>query len=178
MRTARSQDRTLSGLISIVAFLSWLAVLSAPSVAVANPEHSRARQTGRKTSAHAPKKPTETVSPDHDILIRLQRSQSALESKANDLDAGIRQQANQLGREIEDSKKQTQQMLAATGKRIALTQRLSELIIALLVLLCAGILYIARRLTRLEGKSFMSDMKLNQAKVETDEGQAGELPQG
>jgi hypothetical protein len=101
-----------------------------------------------------------------------------LESKANDLDAGIRQQANQLGREIEDSKKQTQQMLAATGKRIALTQRLSELIIALLVLLCAGILYIARRLTRLEGKSFMSDMKLNQAKVETDEWQAGELPQG
>ena len=53
-----------------------------------------------------------------------------------------------------DSRRETQQILEATGKRIDSTQRILKLIVALLVLLCGELFHVARQLRRLEDKSF------------------------
>jgi len=50
-------------------------------------------------------------------LIRLEKGQRALDKQATDLDAAIRQQVDQLSRKIEDSRKEAQQTLEATGAR-------------------------------------------------------------
>ena len=55
-------------------------------------------------------------------------------------------------REVEDSRKEAQQQLEATSKRIKFSQQLLSLIIGLLVGLCGGVLYIVRRLSSLESE--------------------------
>jgi len=87
------------------------------------------------------------------MLIRLQDGQRTLEKQTADINAAIQRQMNQLSNGIADSRRETQQMLEATSKRIDSTQRFLKIIVTLLILLCGGLLYVARQLPRSEDNS-------------------------
>jgi len=90
------------------------------------------------------------------MLIRLQNGQRTLEKETADFNVAIQRQISQLSSGIADSRRETQQMLEATGKRIDSTQRFLKIIVVLLVLLCGGLLSVARQLPRREDKSSVS----------------------
>jgi hypothetical protein len=100
-----------------------------------------------KAAHPAVKQPADGVlNPDHEILIRLENRQLALEKQTADLNAAVQRQMSQLSSAVEDSRRKSQQMLRETGKRIDSTESLLKIIVALLVLLFGGLLYIGRQL--------------------------------
>ena len=99
-----------------------------------------------------------------------------MEKQATDLDAAIRKQVDQLSREIEDSRKEAQQTLEATGARVKLTQQLLSIVIILLLALCGGVFYFGQRLKRLESELLVRVIKPDQQDEQGPEWQKGELP--
>jgi predicted PurR-regulated permease PerM len=177
-RTTRVQYGAANTLISVMAALLSVVVLTSISLAAATEAHSRKSRTVPRAATRVVKPPTKILNPDHDILIRLEKGQRALEKHATDLEAAIRKQVDQLSHGIEDSRKEAQQMLEATGKRIKLTQRLLTIIISLLMVLYVGGFYFAQRLTRLENKLSVRAMKPNQQDEQAVEWQEGKPPKG
>jgi hypothetical protein len=114
------------------------------------------RRAAPKAAAPAVKEPAtvRNLTPDHEILIRLEDGQKALEKQSSAMNAAIQTQISELSAEIADSKRETQRMLVANSKRIDSTQSSLKIIVALLIFLCGGLLYVARQLQRLENKSF------------------------
>ncbi len=160
LRTARGNwgvDNVLAAIVVI--FLSLLTV-SPSSAATARVGHSRRRSA-------APKAPGPAVNPvtfgvfnsDHEILTRPQNEQRTLERQRTlekqtaDFNAAIQGQMAQLSSRVENSERETQQMLEGNRERIVSTQRLLKVIIALLVLFCGGLLFLARRLPGLSDRS-------------------------
>ena len=139
----------------LVAALLSLLVASPSSAAAAKVAHPRMRRAAPIAVAPAVKRPATAaiLNPEREMLIRLQDGQRTLEKQTADFNAAIQRQISQLSSGIVDSRRETRQMLEATGKRIDSTQRFLKLIVALLVLLCGGLLYVARQLPRLEDKS-------------------------
>jgi len=93
------------------------------------------------------------LNPEREMLIRLQDGQRTLEKQTVDFNAAIQRQISQLSSGIADSRRETRQKMEATGRRIDSTQRLLKIIVALLILLCGGLLYVARHLPSREDKS-------------------------
>lgn len=154
-QTAR--DRSSVHFISItivVVFLSLL-VASPSSAAAAKVAHSRMRRAAPIAVTPVVKRPATAaiLKPELEMLIRLQEAQRTLEKQTADFNTAIQRQISQLSSGIVDSRRETREMLKATDKRIDSTQRFLKLIVALLALLCGGLLYVARQLPRLEGKS-------------------------
>ncbi len=153
-QTARGQSGVDRSFIAVVAvFLSFL-VASPSSVAAAGVVHSRNRRAAPKV-APAIKQPATAaiLNPEREMLIRLQDEHRTLQKQTADFNAAILRQMSQLSSGIEDSRRETQQMLEATGKRIDSTQRFLKIIGALLLLLSGGLLYVARQLPIRENKS-------------------------
>jgi hypothetical protein len=153
-RTARSRSGVNSTLTTVVsAFLSLL--IASPSSAVAaKVAHSRIKSAAPKPAAPAGKQiATGIFNPDREMLLRLQEGQRTLEKQIPELNAGIQTRIRQLSGEIEDSERETREMLEQTALRTDSTQRLLKLIVALLVLSWGGLFYIARRLPKLQEKS-------------------------
>jgi flagellin-like protein len=170
-RTARGQSGVGGALIAIVvAFLSLL-IVSPSSATAARVAHSPRRSATPKTAGPPVRHPltASALNSDHGILTRLQAGQRNLEKETADLDAAFRQQIAQLGSGIENSKRETQQMLEETGKRIDSTQRLLKAIVALLVLLCGGLFYVGRRLPRLQDNASAQKGDVMEPKLD-DEG--------
>jgi hypothetical protein len=175
-RTTRVQYGAVKTLISAMAALFGFVVLTSISGVAATDAHSRTNRAAPRAAPRVVKPPTKILNPDHDTLIRLEKGQRALEKQATDLDAGIRQQADQLSRKIEDSRKDAQRTLEATGARVKLTQQLLTIVIILLLASCGGVLYIAQRLTRLESELLVRGIRPNQQDEQGAEWQKGELP--
>jgi hypothetical protein len=145
-RTARGQSRVHGILITaVVACLSLIMV--SPSLVAAARAHSRTRQIAPKAARPAVRQPPDRIlNPDHEILIRLESGQLALQKETAHLNAAVQRQMSQLSSAVEDSRKDTQQMLGQTAKRIDTIEKLLKIIVALLVLLCGGLLYIGWQL--------------------------------
>jgi hypothetical protein len=162
-RTSRGRSGVHFTFIAVVAVFLSLLVASPSSVAAARGAHSRIRRAAPKAAAPAVKRPATAaiLNTDREMLIRLQDGQRTLEKQTADFNTAIQRQISQLSSGIADSRREIQQLLGTTGKRIDSTRRLLELIVALLVLLCGGLLYIARQLPRPGDKSFAwkSDVK-------------------
>ena len=153
-QTARGRSGVDCTFVAVVAvFLSFL-VASPSSAAAAGVVHSRNRRAAPE-AAPAVRQPATapTLNPDREMLIRLQNGQRTLEKQTADFNAAIQRQMSQLSSGIADSRRETQQMLEATGKRIDSTRRFLKIIVALLILLCGGLLYVARHLPSRENKS-------------------------
>lgn len=177
-RTTRDRYGAVNTLTGVVVVLLSFVLLTPSSVVAATAEHFQTNRKAPRAVTRLIKPPTKILNPDHDILIRLEKGQRALEKHATDLEAAIQKQVSQLSRGIEDSRKETQQMLEATGKRIKLTQQLLTIVIALLVVSCGGVFYLARRLRRLESELSVRVMKPNQQADQAVEWQEGEPPKG
>ena len=175
-RTTRTRYGAVKILTIVMAALFGFVVLTSTSVVAATDAHSRTNRAAPRAASRVVKPPTKILNPDHDILIRLEKGQRSLEKQATDLDAGIRQQADQLSRKIEDSRKEAQQTLEATGARVKLTQQLLTIVIILLLALCGGVLYFVQRLTRLESELLVRGIRPNQQDEQGAEWQKGELP--
>jgi len=154
-QTARGRSGVHFISITIVVVLLSLLVASPSSAAAAKVAHSRMRRAAPIAAAPVAKRPTTAaiLNPEREMLIRLQEGQRTLEKQTADFNTAIQRQISQLSSGIVDSRRETREMLEATGKRIDSTQRFLKLIVALLALLCGGLLYVARQLPRLEDKS-------------------------
>jgi len=137
--------------IIVVACLS--VVVAAPSlVGAARDRRSRNAATALKATPRVVRQPRAgIVTSDQQILIRLENGQRTLEQKTADLNAALQRQISQLSSSVEDSRKETQQLLRRTEKG-NLSQRLLIMILALLVLLANGLVYLAWQLPSLAGK--------------------------
>ena len=175
-RTTRVRYGAVKTLISAMAALFAFVALTSSSVVAATDAHSRTNRATPRAATRVVKPPTKTFNPDHDILIRIEKGQRALEKQATDLDATIRKQVNQLSRGIEDSRKEAQQALEATGARAKSIHQLLTMVIILLVTLCGGALYLAQRLTRLESELLVRVIKPDQQDEQGAEWQKGEPP--
>ena len=175
-RTTRVQYGAVKPLISAMAALFAFVALTSSSVVAATDAHSRTNRAAPRAASRVVKPATKVLNPDRDILIRLEKGQRALEKQATDLDAGIRQQADQLSRKIEDSRKEAQQTLEATGARAKLTHQMLTMVIILLVALCGGVLYFAQRITRLESELLVRVIKPDQQDEQGAEWQKVEPP--
>ncbi len=155
-QAARGRFCVYPTFIAVVAVVLSVLVASPSSVAAARGAHSRIRRAAPKAAAPAVKRPATAaiLNTDREMLIRLQDGQRTLEKQTADFNTAIQRQRNQLSSGIADSRRETQQLLGTIGKRIDSTRRLLELIVALFVLLCGGLLYIARQLPKLGDKSF------------------------
>jgi hypothetical protein len=146
-QTARGQSGVYGTLITTVVACLSLIMVSPSLAAAASRAHPRTRRMTPKASRPAVKQPPARVlNPDHEVLIRLESGQLALEKRTADLNAAVQRQMSQLSSAVEDSRKETQQMLGQTAKRIDSTESLLKIIVALLVLLFGGLLYIGRQL--------------------------------
>jgi hypothetical protein len=146
-RTARCQSGAHGTLITTVVACLSLIMVSPSLVAAARGAHSRNRRMATKAARPAVKQPADGIlNPDHEILIRLENRQLAVEKQTADLNAAVQRQMSQLSSAVEDSRKETQQMLGQTAKRIDSTESFLKIIVALLVLLCGALLYIGRQL--------------------------------
>jgi len=154
-RIARGQSR-VHGILITTAIVCLSFITVSPSlVAAARGAHSRMRAMVSKKARPVVRQPAAGVpNPDQEILIRLENGQQTLEKQTADLKAAVQRQMSQLGSAIEDSRKETQQMLRQTGK-IDSTLRLLRVIVALLVLLCGGLLYIGQQLQSRPNKGFV-----------------------
>jgi hypothetical protein len=177
-RTRRVQYGAVDSLISVMAALLSFVVLTSTSVAAAPEAHPRAIRTAPRAVTRAVKPQTKAFTPDHDILIRLEKGQRALEERVTSLEAEIRQQVDQQSRGIEDSRKEAQQMLVAVSKRVKLTERLLMIVIVLLVALCGGSWYFAGRLTGLENKLLAHVVKPQPRDEQAVEWQEGKPSKG
>jgi len=153
-QTATSRSSVDCTFIAVVAALLSILVASPSSKAAAGAAHSRIRGAAPK-AAPAVRQPATpaTLNPEREMLIRLEDGQRTLENQTADFNAAIQRQISQLSGGIADSRRETQQKMEATGRRIDSTQRLLKTIVALLILLCGGLLYVARHLPSLEYKS-------------------------
>ncbi len=154
MWSSRGRSGVDGVVITVVAAFLSLLVASSSFAAAGEVAHSRTRRVAPKAAAPAVKRPATAAIPGREMLVRLQDGQRTLAKQAADFNAAIQRQINQLSNGIADSQRETQQMLEATGKRIDSTRRFLEVIVALLVLLCGGLLYVARHPPRLGDKSF------------------------
>ena len=154
-QTTRGRSGVHFTFIAVVAFFLSLLVASPSSAAAAKVAHSRIRTAASKAAAPAVRQPATAalLNPGREMLVRLQDGQRTLEKQTADFNAALQRRVSQLSSGIEDSRRETQQMLEATDKRIDSTQRFLKLIVALLALVCAGLLYVARQLPRLEDES-------------------------
>ena len=153
-QTARGRSGVDCTFVAVVAvFLSFL-VASPSSAAAARVAHSGIGRAAPKTAPAVRQPATAAIlNPEREMLIRLQNGQRTLEKETADFNVAIQRQISQLSSGIADSRRETQQMLEATGRRIDSTQRLLKIIVALLILLCGGLLYVARHLPSREDKS-------------------------
>lgn len=151
-QTARDRSGVDRISIAVVAALLYILVASPSSVAAAGVAHSRIRRAAPKAEVKQPATAA-ILNPERTMLIRLQDGQRTLEKQTTDFNAAIQRQISQLSSGIADSRRETQQILEATGKRIDSTQRFLKIIVALLILLSGGLLYVARQLPRREEKS-------------------------
>ena len=156
-QTARGRSGVDCTFVAVVAvFLSFL-VASPSSAAAARVAHSGIGRAAPKTAPAVRQPATAAIlNPEREMLIRLQNGQRTLEKETADFNVAIQRQISQLSSGIADSRRETQQMLEATGKRIDSTQRFLKIIVVLLVLLCGGLLSVARQLPRREDKSSVS----------------------
>jgi len=175
-RTTRVQYGAVKTLISARAALFGFVVLTSISGVAATDAHSRTNRAAPRAASRVVKPPTKILNPDHDILIRLDKGQRALEKQATDLDATIRKQVDQLSLGIEDSRKAAQQTLEATGAGAKLTHQLLTMVIILLVTLCGGVLYFGQRLKRLESELLVRVIKPDQQDEKGVGWQKGEPP--
>ncbi len=153
-RTARGQSGVDCTFIAVVAALLSILAASPSSVAAAGVAHSRIRRAAPKAVPAVRQPATAAIlNPEREMLTRLQDGQRTLEKRTADFNAAIQRQMSQLSSGIADSRRETQQKLEATDRRIDSTQRLLKIIIALLILLCGGLLYVARKLPSREDKS-------------------------
>jgi hypothetical protein len=166
-QTARYRSGVHCTFIAVAAVFLSLLVASPSSVAAARGTDSRIRRADPK-AAPAVREPAAAaiLNPDREALIRLRDGQRTLEQQTADFNAAIQRQISQVSSGIVDSRKQTQQILEATGRHIDSTQRFLKLIVALLVLLCGGLLYVAQQLPRLGDKSFA---RKGEVELEPDE---------
>lgn len=145
-RTARRQSGvhgTLS--TTVVACLSLIMV--SLSLAAAARAHSRTRRMAPKAARPAPRQPVAGIlNPDHEILVRLESGQLTLLNQTAHFNAAVQRQMSRLSSTTEDSRKDTQQMLGQTARRIDSMENLLKIIVALLVLLSGGVLYIGWQL--------------------------------
>jgi tellurite resistance protein len=155
-QTARDRSSVQFTFIAVVAVVLSLLVASPSSATAAKVAHSRMRRPARIAVAPVVKRPATAaiLNPEREMLIRLQDGQRTLEKQTADFNTATQRQISQLSSGIGDSRRETRQMLEATGKRIDSAQKVLKLIVALLVLLCGGLLYVARQLPRLGDKSF------------------------
>ncbi len=153
-RTARSRSGVDGTLITVVSAVLSLLIASPGSAAAARVAHSRLRSAAPKPAAAAGRHiATGILNPDREMLLRLRDGQSTLERQTADFNASIQTRISQLSAGIVDSQRHTQEMLEQTAQRIDSTGKLLKLIVALLVLSWGGLLYVARQLARLQGKS-------------------------
>ena len=140
--------RTL--VIIVVACLS--VVVAAPSLVGAAARDRRSAARALKATPRVVRQPRAgIVTSDQQILIRLENGQRTLEQKTADLNAALQRQISQLFRSVEASRKETQQLLQRTEKGNS-SQRLLIMILALLVLVVSGLVYVAWQLPSLAGK--------------------------
>ena len=153
-QTARGRSGVDCTFIAVVAVFLSILVASPSSAAAAGVVHSRNRRAAPKVAPAVRQPATAAIlNPEREMLIRLQDGQRTLQKQTADFNAAILRQMSQLSSGIADSRRETQQMLEATGRRIDSTQRLLKIIVALLILLCGGLLYVARHLPSREDKS-------------------------
>ena len=146
VRSQSGVHRILIAMASAVVFLAAAAPIV--SVAAAKVSRSRERMTVPKQIHVAVREPgtAEELKQLSELLVGLQVSQSALEKETAD----IRTRINQLSGELEDSRKETRQILEQTNQRINSTQRWWKSIALMLVLSLGGLLYVARQLPKLQ----------------------------
>jgi len=91
------------------------------------------------------------VSSDQQILIRLENGQRTLEQQTAVLNAALQRQISQLHSAIEDSGKETQQLIQQNAKTNS-TNGLLLMVLALLLMIASGLAYIAWQLPSLTGQ--------------------------
>jgi hypothetical protein len=155
-QSARDRSGVQFTFIAVVAVVLSVLVASPSSVVAAKVTHPRIRRAAPKAPAPVAKRPATAaiVNPDREMLIRLQDGHTSLEKQTADFNAAIQRQISQLSNQVGDSRWETQQLLKANDKRIDSTLRFLKIIVALLLLLCGGLLYVVRQLPRLGDKSF------------------------
>jgi hypothetical protein len=137
--------------ILVVACLS--VVIASPSLlGAARNSRSRNTATALKATRRAVGQPTAGIlSPDQQILIRLENGQRTLEKQTADINAALQRQVSQLSSAVEDSRKETNQLLQRTAN-VDSIQRLLIMVLALLVLIAGGVVYVAWQLPSLTGR--------------------------
>lgn len=152
-RTARGPSGVYnSALLTTIVCLSL--IIASPRLVGAARSRYRMRAPAPKTVAPVVRQPAVGVlSPDQEILIRVENGQRTLEKQTAELNAAIQRQMSQLSNAVEDSRRETQQILRQAGK-VDSTQRLLKIILALLLVLCGGLLYIAWQLPSPPDKGF------------------------
>ncbi len=154
LRTARGNWGVDEVLVAIVAIFLSLLLVSPSSAATARVGHSRTRSAALKAPGPAVNPVAFGVfNSDHEILTRLQNRQRTLEKQTADFNAAIQGQMAQLSSRVENSQRETQQMLEENRERIVSTQRFLKVIVALLVLFCGGLFFVARQVPGLSDRS-------------------------
>ena len=139
--------------------IACLSVAVASSGVIASPGLSGASKDSRPRNAAAPLKaghrvirqPRAGASSDQQILIRLENGQRTLEQQTAVLNAALQRQISQLHEAVEDSGKETQQLLQQNAKTNT-TKGLLLMVLALLLLIASGVAYIVWQLPSLTGQ--------------------------
>jgi hypothetical protein len=151
--TASSRSRFGVSIFALSVLLFLLA--SQPSSAAPRVTHPRISRAAPKTRAPAQRgTPTaETPNYANDVLLRLQDGQTTLAKQTADFNTAVQRKMNQVSAEVGDSQRATQLVLEQTNQHIDSVNRLLKFVLTLLVLSLGGLLYAARRLSKLQGTS-------------------------
>lgn len=109
--------------------------------------HARAGSALPKPLARAVEGPATTamLKQQTEVLAGLQVSQSALEKQTADVNTAIQRGMNQLRADFADSRKEAQQMLEETNRRIDSTRRWLQSIVVFFILSLGGLFFLIFR---------------------------------
>jgi hypothetical protein len=165
--TASSRSRFGVSIFALSAVLFLLA--AQPSSAAAfRVAHPRIRRAVPKTAIPPPHVEPTTAEPRiHETDI--QDWQTTLAKQTADFDAVVQRRLNELSLQLGDSQRKMQLALEQADQRLGLTETLLKFVIALLVLLLGGLLYVANQLPRRGGNSVKWKGKIPEVDIDTEE---------